>query len=93
MVYKSKIIKQELQFEECLKQRLEFICEFAKVPPTFINGSISKLEKTNLAYIEPHKVIIKCITFLVFNYSNDVYISNLSKKIKLSELEEYLKEI
>ena len=88
-----KIIKQELQFEECLKQRLEFICEFAKVTPTFINGSIRKLEKTNLTYIEPHKVIIKSITFLVFNYSNDVYISNLSKKIKLSELEEYLKEM
>ena len=93
MVYKLKIIKQELQFEECLKQRLEFICEFAKVTPTFINGSIRKLEKTNLTYIEPHKVIIKSITFLVFNYSNDVYISNLSKKIKLSELEEYLKEM
>ncbi len=85
-----KIIKQDLQIEECLKQRLEFICEFAKVTPTFINGSIRKLEKTNLTYIEPHKVIIKSITFLVFNYSNDVYISNLSKKIKLSELEEYL---
>ena len=87
-----KIIKQELEFEECLKQRLEFICEFAKVTPTFINGSIRKLEKTNLTYIEPHQVIIKSITFLVFNYSNDVYISNLSKKIKLSELEEYLKK-
>lgn len=35
--------------------------------------------------IEPHRVIIKNITFLIFNYSNDVYISNLSKKIKLSE--------
>ena len=57
MVYKLKIIKQELQFEECLKQRLEFICEFAKVTPIFINGSIRKLEKTNLTYIEPHKVI------------------------------------
>ena len=68
-----KIIKQELRFEESLKQRLEFICEFA-------------------TYIEPHRVIIKSITFLVFNYSNDVYISNLSKKIKLSELEEYLKK-
>ena len=66
-----KIIKQELHFEECLKQRIEFICEFSKVTPTFINGS----------------------TFLVFNYSNDVYISNLTKKIKLSELEEYLKNI
>lgn len=58
MVYKLKIIKQELQFEECLKQRLEFICEFAKVTPIFINGSIRKLEKTNLTYIEPHKVIL-----------------------------------
>ena len=89
MVLKFKIIKQELQFEECLKQRLEFICEFAKVTTIFINGSIRKLKKTNLTYIELHKVIIKSITFLVFNYSNDVYISNLSKKIKLSELEEY----
>ena len=88
-----KIIKQELQFEESLKQRLEFICEFAKVTPTFINGSIRKLEKTNLSYIEPHRVIVKNITLLVFNYSNDVYITNLTKKIKLLELEEYLKTI
>lgn len=92
MVLKLKIIKQVLQFEECLKQRLEFICEFSKVSPTFIKGSIRKIEKTNLSYIEPHKVIVKNITLLVFNYSNDVYISNLSKKIKLSELEEYLKK-
>ena len=93
MVSVMKIIKQEIQFEENLKQRLEFICEFSKVNPTFINGSIRKLDKTNLTYIEPHRVIIKNITFLVFNYSNDVYISNLSKKIKLSELETYLKSI
>ena len=46
MVYKLKIIKQELQFEECLKQRLEFICEFTKVPPTFINGSTVKFTNT-----------------------------------------------
>ena len=88
-----KIIKQELQFEECLKQRIKFICGFSKVTPIFINGSIRKLEKTNLTYIEPHRVIIKNITFLFFNYSNDVYISNLTKKIKLSELEEYIKSI
>ncbi len=86
-----KIIKEELDFEENLKQRLEFICEFAKVKPKFVNGSIRKIEKTNLSYIEPHRVIIKNTTFLVFNYSNDVYISNLTKKIKLSELENYIK--
>ena len=88
-----KIIKQELQFEESLKQRLEFICEFAKVTLEFINGSIRKIENTNLSYIESHRVIAKDTTFLVFNYSNDVYISNLVQKIRLSELEEYLKKI
>ena len=90
MVFDMKIIKEKLQFEESLKQRLEFICQFAKVKPIFLNGSIRKIEKTNLSYIEPHRVIIK---ILIFNYSNDVYISNLAKKIKLSELEEYLKSM
>ena len=42
MVFEVKIIKQKLEFEECLKQRLEFICEFSKVTPTFINSSIRK---------------------------------------------------
>lgn len=51
-----KITKQELEFEECLKQRFEFICEFSKVTPTFIKGSIRKIERTNISYIEPHRV-------------------------------------
>ena len=40
-----KIIKEELRFEENLNKRLEFICEFSKITPTFINGSIKKLRK------------------------------------------------
>ena len=80
-----QIVKEELQFDDSLKKRLEFICEFSKVTPTFINGSIRKIDKTNISYIEPHRVIVKDTTFLVFNYSNDVYVSNLYKKIKLSE--------
>ena len=31
MVLEMKIIKQELEFEECLKQRLAFICDFLKL--------------------------------------------------------------
>ena len=86
-----KIITQELEIESNLKQRLEFICEFAKVQPTIINGSIRKIDKTNLTYIEPHRIIINDITFLAFNYSNEIFIENLSNKIKLSELENYIK--
>lgn len=48
MVFEMKIIKQELEFEEFLKQQLELICEFSKVTPTFINGSIrNKLDPDN----------------------------------------------
>ena len=87
------IIKQEIEIEKGLKQKLEFICDFCNTTPTVINGSIRKLDKTNLTYIEPHKVIIKNITFLVFNYSTDIYIKNLNNKIQLSELENYIKSI
>ena len=68
MVLEMKIIKQELEFEECLKQRLEFICEFSKVTPTFINGSIRKLDKTNLTYIDEYfeKIILYCIIIFLF---------------------------
>ena len=86
-----KIIKEELSLEESLKKKIEFICEFAKVQPTIINGSIRKIDKTNLTYIEPHRIIINNITFLAFNYSNEIFIENLSNKIKLSELENYIK--
>jgi len=87
------IIKQEIEMEKGLKQKLEFICDFCNTTPTIINGSIRKLDKTNLTYIEPHKVIIKNITFLAFNYSTDIYIKNLNHKIQLSELENYIKSI
>lgn len=59
-----QIIKEELRFDDSLKKKLEIICEFSKVTPTFVNGSIGKIEKTNL-----------------------------SKKIKISELEEYINSI
>ena len=42
------IIKEEISLEESLKKKIEFICEFAKVQPTIINGSIRKIDKTNL---------------------------------------------
>ena len=85
------IIKEEIILDESLKKKLEFICDFAKVKPNIINGSIRKIDKTNLIYIESHRIIIKDITFLIFNYSNEIFIENLSDKIKLSELESYLK--
>ncbi len=88
-----KVIKKEIDMEESLKKRLEIICDFCNTTPTIINGSIRKIDKTNLNYIEPHRIIINNIMFLAFNYSNEIYINNLSKKIKISELENYIKSM
>ena len=87
------IIKQEIPIDESLKKKLEFVCDFCNTTPTFINGSFRKIDKSNLAYVEPYKVIIKNITFLVFNYSTDIYIKNLNNKIQLLELENHIKII
>lgn len=88
-----QIIKEKLEIEPTLKQRLEFICEFAKAKPKFINGNIRKIDKTNLFYIEPHKLVIMKKEFLFFNYSNIIYISTLARKINISELGNYIKNL
>ena len=79
-----KIIKEEIEIEESLESRLRIICDFCNTTPTIINGSIRRVEHTNLTYIEPHRIIINDITFLVFNYFNQIFIENLNNKIKLS---------
>ena len=63
------IVKKELEFDDELKKKIEFICGFCNTTPTIINGSIRKVDKTNLFY------------------SNEICINNLSKKIKINELE------
>ena len=85
------VTKKEIDMEEYLRKRLEIICDFCNTTLTIINGSIRKIDKTNLSYIEPHRIFINNNLFLAFNYSNEIYINNLSKKIKISELENYIK--
>lgn len=87
------IITEEIPMDEELKAKLSFICEFANVKPTFINGSIKRINKTNMNYIEPNKMIVKNTTFLVFNGNGTVYIENLHKHICISELKDYLKKL
>lgn len=87
------ITNEKLEIDNELKKKIEFICSFCNTTPTIINGNIRKINKTNLNYIEPHRIIIKGITFLAFNYSNEIFVENLSKNIKLSDLETYIKQI
>lgn len=74
-----KSIKKELEIEESLKQRIMIICDFCNTNLTIINGSIRKIDKTNLTYIELHRIIIKDNLYLTFNYPNEIYVHNLGK--------------
>ena len=67
------------------------ICRFACVKYELINGNVINIENTNLSYAESHRIIINNMPFLAFNYSNEIYIKNFYQKIKLSELENYVK--
>ncbi len=72
------IIKEELPIEESLRKKLKLICKFAKETLTIINRNIRKIDKTNLTYMETNRIIIKDKTFLIFNYFNEVFLSNIS---------------
>ena len=88
-----KIVTKELEFDNELKKKIEFVCDFCNTTPTFINGNIRNIDRTNLSYIEPHRIIIKGITFLAFNYSKTLYINNLSNKIEIKDLESFIKQL
>ena len=88
-----KIVTKELEFDNELKKKIEFVCDFCNTTPTFINGNIRNIDRTNLSYIEPHRIIIKGITFLAFNYSKTLYINNLSNKLEIKDLESFIKQL
>jgi len=67
------IIKQEIVIEESLKKKLELICEFSNTNIKIINGSIRKIDRTNLTYVEPHRIIIN--NYKIVEYYTDAGIS------------------
>ena len=87
------ITKKKLEIDNKLKKKVEFICSFCNINSTIMKGNIRKINKTNLNYIEPHRIIIKGVAFLVFYYSNEIFIENLSNRIKLSDLETFIKTL
>lgn len=87
------IIKQEIEIETALKNKIEFICSFCNTTPIIHNGSVRTIEHTNISYVEPHRIVIRGITYLAFNYESNIYIENLSKCVPIKDLEEYIKSL
>ncbi|MEG1899948.1 MAG: hypothetical protein RR161_00090 [Bacilli bacterium] len=87
-----EIIKEEIEVDEVLNKKINNILRFNNIKSILVRGSIISITKTNLAYIEPHKLEVNNITYLFFNECDNVYINNLENYISIKELENYLKK-
>lgn len=45
------ITTKELEIDNELKNKIEFICDFCNAKPTIINGNIRNITRTNLSYV------------------------------------------
>ena len=84
------VTKKEINISEELKSKIEWTCKLKQVKPKIINGNLRIVEHTNLAYVEPHRVIIKDKLYLFFNEQNYFYIGSLENKYPLSKFNEYI---
>ena len=50
------------------------------------------ISNTNIGYVRPHILKVKGNDYLIFENSDIVFINGYNNKIKLSELEDYLKK-
>ena len=85
------IVKKKINMSDELKTKINWSFKFNKKSYQIIEGYLRIVEHTNLAYVEPHKVIIDNQLYLFFN--EHFYLGNLNNKIPLSELSEYIVDL
>ena len=85
------IIKEKLDLSPDLKKKINWAKNYTSASITLQKGYLIRLEPSNLAYVDPHKVIINDYTFLFFNGIDTFYVNNLNEQHNLSELEKFFK--
>lgn len=85
------LIKEKLDIDEVLEKRIKNTLKFLNIKSKIIKGNIIHIPKTNIAYIDPHKLVINNITYLFFNECNDIYINTLENSIPFNDLEAHIK--
>lgn len=85
-----KVLKKKINMSEELKAKIKWSCKFNNRPYKIIEGHLRIVEHTNIAYVEPHKVVIEETLYLFFNEHEYFYIGNLKEKIPLPDLSDYI---
>ena len=79
------IIKEKLDLSPDLRKKINWTKNYTSASITLEKDYLIRLEPSNLAYVDPHKVIINNYTFLFFNGIDTFYVNNLNEKHNLSE--------
>ena len=83
-------VKREIAIEKELRSKIEWACTFSNCEPKIKNGNLRMVKKTNIAYVEPHRVVIKDKLYLFFNEHDYFYVRDLRTKYPISKLQEYI---
>ena len=85
-----RVVKREIAIEKELRSKIEWACTFSNCEPKIKNGNLRMVEKSNIAYVEPHCVVIKDQLCLFFNEHEYFYIGSLANKYPLSKLRDFI---
>lgn len=87
------IVKKKNKLREDLLSKIEWACSLNAIKLEQIRiyeGCLRIVKHTNLAYVEPHRVIIKDKLYLFFNECDYFYVRDLRNKIPISQLKDYI---
>ena len=87
------IVKKKNKISRDLLSKIEWACRLNSIKldnQMILEGYLRIIEHTNLAYVEPHRAIIKNKLYLFFNEHDYFYVEDLRTKYPLSKLQEHI---
>ena len=88
-----QIIKEKLEIDEVLEKRIKNTLRFLNIKSKIIKGNIIHIPKTNIAYIEPSRLIVDGKCYLIFGSNEINYISetNIYNEFPIKQLEDKIR--
>ena len=88
-----KVYKEEIILNDNVVRKLKNTCAFASKRFEISNGSIRYIPKTNIAYIEPSRLIVDGKCYLIFGSNEINYISeaNIYNVFPIKQLEDKIR--
>ena len=84
-------IRQEINLSPDLEKKINWAIKYASIKVKVQKGALIRLEPTNMAYLEPHKIEINNIIFLFLNGKDYFFVNSYENQFPFSELSSQLK--